>query len=49
MKKIIEREYGVLKKIKDNFEKWVISLDEINLPKNEGIRHIQAWNLRGEL
>ncbi|MBS9768411.1 MAG: ATP-binding protein [Flavobacteriaceae bacterium] len=47
--KTIEREYGVLKKIKDNFEKWVVSLDEVNLPKNEGIRHIQAWNLSKEL
>lgn len=45
----ITREYAVLKKINDNFEKWVVTLDEVQLPQNEGIKHIQAWNLGKEL
>ena len=41
----IEREYSALEAIGDNFEKLVVSLDEIKLPLRGGIRHIQAWNL----
>ena len=41
----VEREYSALKAIDDNFEKVVISLDEITMPLNEGIRHIKAWEL----
>jgi uncharacterized protein len=44
-KEIIRREYASLEAISDNFEKYVVSLDEVQLPTNEGIRHIQAWNL----
>lgn len=40
-----EREYGAFNQIKDNYEKYVISLDDIQFPSNEGINHIQAWNL----
>lgn len=47
--KTVEREYGILKKINDHFDKWVVSLDEMQLPQNEGIKHIQAWKLRDEL
>jgi len=42
----IEREYSSLEAINDNFEKIVVSLDEITTPLNGGIKHIQAWNLR---
>ena len=41
----IEREYSSLEAIDDNFEKIVISLDEITLPLRGGIRHIRAWDL----
>lgn len=41
----VEREYSALEAISDNFEKLVVSLDEIVLPLRGGIKHIQAWNL----
>ena len=40
-----EREYRSLKLIKDNFEKYVVSLDDYKIPTNEGIDHIAAWDL----
>jgi uncharacterized protein len=39
----IEREYAPLKAISDNFEKYVVTLDEVQFQSNDGIRHIQAW------
>ncbi len=42
----IEREYSSLEAIDDNFEKLVVSLDDITLPSRGGIKHIQAWDLR---
>lgn len=39
------REYVPLEAIQDNYEKIVISLDDIPLPSNRGIRHVQAWRL----
>jgi predicted AAA+ superfamily ATPase len=39
------REYAPLEAIGDNYEKVVVSLDDISLPSNKGIRHIQAWKL----
>ena len=44
-KETIEREYASLEAIEDNFEKTVVSLDDIALPSKEGIRHVQAWEL----
>ncbi|MDL2323336.1 ATP-binding protein [Bacteroidales bacterium OttesenSCG-928-A17] len=44
-KETIDREYSALQAINDNYEKIVVSLDDIALPLNEGIRHIQAWKL----
>lgn len=41
--KTVEREYSVLKKINDNFSKYVVTLDERQFPSNDGIQHIQAW------
>jgi len=41
----VEREYSSLEAIDDNFEKVVVSLDEITLPLRGGIKHIQAWEL----
>jgi len=41
----IEREYSGLRAIPDNFEKYVVSLDDIQMPNIDGIKHIQAWKL----
>lgn len=45
----IEREFSALEAINDHFKKLVVSLDDITLPVRNGIKHIQAWNLRNEL
>ena len=42
---VIEREFGNLKKIKDNFEKIVVTLDDITIGNIEGIKNLQAWKL----
>lgn len=42
---VIEREYVSLEAIDDNYEKVVVSMDDICLPSKEGIKHIQVWNL----
>ncbi len=42
----IRREYASLEAIQDNYEKMVVSLDEVSLPSNNGIKHIQVWRLR---
>lgn len=39
------REYASLQAIGDNFEKWVVTLDDLPYPNQEGIRHLQAWRL----
>jgi hypothetical protein len=39
----IDREFGNLTKIKDNYPKMVVSMDEIPLSNMEGIEHV---NLR---
>lgn len=41
----ISREYAALENIKDNYEKIIVSLDDVAMPPNKGIKHIQAWNL----
>lgn len=41
----IEREYSALEAIGDNYEKIVVSLDEVPLPSKDGIKHVQAWKL----
>jgi predicted AAA+ superfamily ATPase len=40
---VIEREYGNLEKIKDNWPKIVVSLDEVTFPDKNGIQHVPAW------
>lgn len=35
----IEREFGVLEQIPDNFPKYVVSMDEIDFSRN-GIKHM---------
>jgi len=39
----IEREYTPLETIDDNYEKFVVTLDDLVMPSNKGINHIQAW------
>lgn len=39
----INREFGNLESIKDNYEKIVVSLDDVSLGIRNGIRHIPAW------
>ena len=41
----IEREYGAMEVIDDNYEKYVVTLDDLIMPSNKGIKHVQAWNL----
>lgn len=41
----IRREYAPLELIADNYEKFVVSLDDVQLPSRNGINHIQAWNI----
>ena len=46
---VIKREYAPLQAIDDNYEKFVVSLDDIALPSRGGIRNLQAWNLSAVL
>ena len=43
--KTIEREFGNLLKIKDNHEKFVISMDDMSFTNFNGIKHIRPWEL----
>ena len=45
----ILREYGSLEAINDHYEKYIVTLDDLVLPSNKGIRHIQAWNFVEQL
>jgi hypothetical protein len=44
----IVREYSSLEAISDNYEKYIVSLDDLTFPSNKGVRHIQAWNFSEE-
>jgi predicted AAA+ superfamily ATPase len=41
----VKREYDAFKTINDNYEKYVVSFDDIQLPSIEGIKHLQVWRL----
>lgn len=41
----VQREYAPLRAIADNYEKIVVSLDDIARPSDGGIRNIRAWEL----
>lgn len=43
--KTIEREFGNLLLIKDNYEKIVVSLDDFKFSDYEGVKHIRPWEL----
>ncbi len=40
-----EREYSALESIPDNYEKFIVSLDDVLMSDRKGIKHIQAWHL----
>ncbi len=40
----VNREYSALESVPDNYEKFIVSLDDLLMPNRNGIRHIQAWN-----
>lgn len=42
--KTAEREYLPLETITDNYEKVVVSLDDVQFPQRSGIKHQQVWN-----
>ncbi|MCL2649890.1 MAG: ATP-binding protein [Candidatus Azobacteroides sp.] len=44
--KTIEREYSPLESITDNYEKIVVSLDDIRFTQKNGIKHEQIWNFK---
>lgn len=39
----IEREFGIYKKVQDNWPKYVVSMDEIDMSRN-GIKHMNIRN-----
>lgn len=41
----LRREFAPLEGIEDNFEKYVVSLDEVIHTSQSGIKHIQGWKL----
>ena len=41
---VVKREFGNLEAIKDNYEKMVISMDDVSLGNRNGIIHAVAWN-----
>lgn len=42
---VYDREFGAFKTIDDNYEKFVVTLDEICFPSFKGIKHLRAWEL----
>ena len=44
--KTIEREYSPLESITDNYEKVVVSLDDVQFVQKSGIKHAQIWNFQ---
>jgi predicted AAA+ superfamily ATPase len=42
--RVIEREFGNLEKINDNYPKFVVSLDPVSFGNRQGISHIRAWD-----
>ncbi|MDQ7022033.1 MAG: hypothetical protein Q9M97_00610 [Candidatus Gracilibacteria bacterium] len=45
----IKREYGSLKEVSDNWEKYVVSFDDIDFGISEGIKHINIMDLEKHL
>ena len=45
----LEREVKAFSSVKDHHRKWLITLDEFNYNFENGIRHVQVWELENEL
>jgi hypothetical protein len=43
--KVIDREFGNLLKINDNYEKIVVSLDDVKFSDYYGVKHLRPWEL----
>jgi len=43
--KTAEREYGNLLAIKDNFDKFIVTLDDVKFTNYQGIKHLFPWEL----
>ena len=41
----IDREFGNLLKIKDNFDKYVVTMDDVDFSDYKGIKHVKPWEL----
>ena len=39
------REKSALLSIKDNYEKWIITMDELPYSQQDGVKYIPAWEL----
>ncbi len=42
---VIQREFGNLLLIKDNYPKWVITLDDLSLGNIQGVLHKSIWEV----
>jgi predicted AAA+ superfamily ATPase len=42
---VVEREFGNLHLIRDNYPKWVVTLDDINFGNRNGVLHKQIWDV----
>ena len=45
--RVVEREFGNLALIDDNFEKVVVSMDDVSFGNRDGIAHVKAWDFLG--
>lgn len=45
----VEREYGNLLSVKDNYEKWVVSMDDVKFSDYQGIKHCRPWEVLQDL
>jgi hypothetical protein len=43
--KTAEREYGNLLAIKDNFDKFIVTLDDVKFTNFQGVKHVFPWEL----
>ncbi len=44
-KDVVDREFRSLEKIRDSYEKYVISLDDTSFGNRNGIKHLLAWEI----
>jgi len=47
--KTLSREQASLQAINDNYEKWIITMDELPFSNKDGIKYISIWNLDDHL